>query len=515
MVGGDGRARVLDFGLARAAAFLDVTDETRSKRALADTALGSGSPLGASLTRTGTLLGTPAYMSPEQHLHQTTDERSDQFSFCIALYEALYGERPFPGETLAQLGMAVTQGKVADPPKATKVPAWLRAHVVRGLSADPALRFPTIDALIAALLADPAVRRRRIGIGVGVPVALVAAAGLGYRVSRHESTPPGQGALPEKPQNLDFEAGTPGSPPIGWRAAGTDPKSFPVELIADGCIHGEHCARIRTEGPHAPTAFGTVLQGVDATQLRGKRVRFAISARPDGGALALPWLRVDRPNRQQGFFYNSSLLPALAQAQWSERAIVGEVAADATAVYYGVMLMGSGTVTVDHAAFETVPATTPLTEDPREPAPKNLDFEAGELGAPAPGWLVELQGAAHVVTTGDAPHGGTRCLEIHGAGPIPATVQRIDATAWRGKHLRVAAAMRGPVMFKALQVGVEVPGRDEQWQPQRALAPGDETQWRVADLELDVAPKAETLDIAFFADEGATIWVDDITLEAR
>jgi tetratricopeptide (TPR) repeat protein len=172
MIGDDGRVRVMDFGLAHVhetAAARDelVTEDTRARpRADLD-----------GLTETGALLGTPAYMAPEQHLGLPADARSDQFSFCVALYEALHGERPFEGSTLAALMLAVTQGKVRPPRPAARVPAWLRAVLLRGLSVQPQDRFPHLDALLEALRRDPTRRRRRAVAAAGV--GLVAALGVG------------------------------------------------------------------------------------------------------------------------------------------------------------------------------------------------------------------------------------------------------------------------------------------------------------------------------------------------
>jgi len=97
MVAADGAVRVMDFGLA----------------ALRQTLHGPKAPR---LTRIGSILGTPLYMSPEQLCGQTVDPRADQFSFCVALYEALYGERPFAGNTMYALTNNVVQGKVRDAP---------------------------------------------------------------------------------------------------------------------------------------------------------------------------------------------------------------------------------------------------------------------------------------------------------------------------------------------------------------------------------------------------------------
>src|SRR5580692_1242551 len=87
MVSRDETPRVMDFGLAAHG--------------------GPASPNEPRLTRAGSILGTPLYMSPEQLLGQPVDPRADQFSFCVALWEALYGARPFEGSTLLEIRMAV------------------------------------------------------------------------------------------------------------------------------------------------------------------------------------------------------------------------------------------------------------------------------------------------------------------------------------------------------------------------------------------------------------------------
>jgi hypothetical protein len=95
-------------------------------------------------------------MAPEQLLRGGPgDARSDQFSFCVALYEGLYGERPFVASSLAELTLAIAEGQVGAPPADRAVPAWLRAILLRGLSARPEDRFPSMEALLAALLHDP------------------------------------------------------------------------------------------------------------------------------------------------------------------------------------------------------------------------------------------------------------------------------------------------------------------------------------------------------------------------
>jgi len=159
----DGRALMTDFGLARAA---DSGEPAPPGAARAD----------GVTTDSDSILGTPAYMSPEQLAGDTIDARSDQYSFCATLYEALYGERPFGGKTLDELREAVTAGRLRPPPPGTRVPASLREVVARGLSVRPGDRYPSMEHLLAALGRD----RTRVPRAIATLAASLAlAAGVG------------------------------------------------------------------------------------------------------------------------------------------------------------------------------------------------------------------------------------------------------------------------------------------------------------------------------------------------
>lgn len=149
MVGRDGSVRVTDFGLARS--LTPPEDEISARRPAPSEARDL-----ADLTHTGDLLGTPLFMAPEQFLQLATDARSDQFSFCVALYEALYGAPPFGADRVDALMPKVLAGRVDPAPPNTSVPTWLRRVLSRGLSADPEARWPSMTALLAALRSDPA-----------------------------------------------------------------------------------------------------------------------------------------------------------------------------------------------------------------------------------------------------------------------------------------------------------------------------------------------------------------------
>lgn len=164
-----GRVRVLDFGLARSTGQVDPSQGTSTEQLRTHDSVS----LDRSLTLEGAILGTPAYMSPEQHVGAKVGPASDQFSFCVALFEALHGERPFAGDNLVSLAYAVTQGELREPKAGHDVPRFVHEAVVRGLSTKAAERFPSMDALMAALSRDPRRTRRRWAIAGGSACLLV------------------------------------------------------------------------------------------------------------------------------------------------------------------------------------------------------------------------------------------------------------------------------------------------------------------------------------------------------
>ncbi len=146
-----GRARVADFGVAS----LDTAHDSHATTGPNDHSLT------ASLTSTGAVVGTPVYMAPEQHQGQRVDAAADQFSFCVALHEALYSERPFAGRTPVELAEHVAQGDYRAPADRGGVPVFVANAVRRGLATDPKQRHPSMAALLETLQHDPRRHRRR------------------------------------------------------------------------------------------------------------------------------------------------------------------------------------------------------------------------------------------------------------------------------------------------------------------------------------------------------------------
>jgi len=164
LIGSDGRVKVGDFGLA--------TEEPGK---------GTGMALRRAQEGTG-LAGTPAYMAPEQLDGEPATAASDQFSFAVALYEGIYGSRPFAGANVAEIRAAIARGVAA--PAKDDVPARVRAALDRALAAEPARRFGSIDELLAAI--DPPARSRRAWIAAPIVVMMGVAA---FVMSRGGGTP--------------------------------------------------------------------------------------------------------------------------------------------------------------------------------------------------------------------------------------------------------------------------------------------------------------------------------------
>jgi predicted Ser/Thr protein kinase len=169
LVGRDGRVRVTDFGLAR-------RERAPGPVTSGQIPLRDNQGVDLVLTREGALVGSPAYMAPEQLAGDHVDARSDQFGFCVTLYEALYGTRPFDGKNLFELEENVMKGKTVPPPAGRAVPASLRAIAMRGISVRPGDRFASMDHVIAALGRS---RARGLRVIAAIAAALALAAGVG------------------------------------------------------------------------------------------------------------------------------------------------------------------------------------------------------------------------------------------------------------------------------------------------------------------------------------------------
>jgi tRNA A-37 threonylcarbamoyl transferase component Bud32 len=144
LVGSDGRVCVTDFGLARLEA--QAEPEARATSTVNEW----------ELTSHGAVMGSPGYMAPEQMMGHKVGPACDVFSFCVSLFEGLWGKRPFQGDSLGALYRAVQEGNL--PAVEGDAPDWLLATLVRGLRADPDSR-PALRALLAELEDERSLRQ--------------------------------------------------------------------------------------------------------------------------------------------------------------------------------------------------------------------------------------------------------------------------------------------------------------------------------------------------------------------
>ena len=130
--------------------------------------------LDTELTRSGALLGTPFYMSPEQYGGEfSVDSKTDQFSFCIVLFESLYGKRPFEGRSLEELKQKTISADSVILPRERHVPSWLRSVLLRGLSKDPSDRFDSMKEIVSVLKDCSSTNRRRLIYTVSATLLVV------------------------------------------------------------------------------------------------------------------------------------------------------------------------------------------------------------------------------------------------------------------------------------------------------------------------------------------------------
>lgn len=173
LVADDGRVLVADFGLAWARSDGADADETMTAVSVSEGSAPSLQGAAMLVTSPGNVMGTPGYMSPEQLRAAPVDERSDLFSFCVALYEALFGVQPFDGmSALARLG-SIEAGRLNPPARKVKIPGGVMRALAQGLAADPSRRPASMDVLLARLERAAGRPRRVATVMVAVAATLV------------------------------------------------------------------------------------------------------------------------------------------------------------------------------------------------------------------------------------------------------------------------------------------------------------------------------------------------------
>ena len=275
LVGLDGRARVTDFGLAH------------------------------EHPGTGAVVGTPVYMAPEQTSGGETGAWTDQWAFCATLYEVLAGVRPFPGGDAAARAAAITEGRLAAPADGHRLPAWIRPIVARGLRGEPAARWPSMDAVVGALVRGRRRRGRRLR-ALGIAAGALGAGGLVLGVlARRPEGDARAAAAPAPVCDCPYSACVDGTCVsqcdarafrIGAAVPGVSLPGRQEALLgasADGAtilyLAGKRCAIDRL---HLARRRGTAYESTDITDaLDRSRVAFfdgCCTVAPDGGSIVFP-----------------------------------------------------------------------------------------------------------------------------------------------------------------------------------------------------------------------------------
>jgi hypothetical protein len=275
LVGGDGRPRVADFGLVR--------DVSSSEPAASDGGAPTpGSRTSERVTEAGVIVGTPAYMAPEQLEPGEIDAAADQFAFCVSLWEALHGVRPFRASgrgamMRAGLRAQIVAGRIT-PAERRGVPRRVDAIVRRGLAADPAKRWPSMGALIAALERAARRRTRDVAIAAGAAAIVAGAAVIAWR--------PWAGADAAAPQ---LRAG---SPRALDRAAG--PRDLRV-LVGDGRVARADGGAIELTAPAgaSPMRIAAPGGGAIVDLHRSQEPGWLVATEQDGAACTIWHVALD------------------------------------------------------------------------------------------------------------------------------------------------------------------------------------------------------------------------------
>jgi tetratricopeptide (TPR) repeat protein len=291
LIGRDKRVRVGDFGIATRR-----TDESVSTPDVSGPPSGDDDEDAPPLTEAGQVVGTPAYMAPEQHAGGVVGPAADQYAFCVSLFEALWGRRPFIAP-VAKLGAAKRKPPRVPPHRG--VPAWLFRIVARGLSVAPDARHPSMAALAAALRRDPSRRWRNLG-GAAVIAASTVAAIVATR-----DDPPCTGATAQLSGIWDRA-----SRKAIEGSFGASARPWAARMLADVSVRLDDYAT-RWIDMHTDTCKATRVRGEQSEALMDRRM-LCLAQRRDSLAATVELLREGTDPAIDNAFTMLGRLPSIA-----------------------------------------------------------------------------------------------------------------------------------------------------------------------------------------------------------
>lgn len=313
-----------------------------------------------------------------------------------------------------------------------------------------------------------------------------------------------------------------GPPPKGWFLAGASPAEYDATVDRTVSRVGRAAAQLASHG--TPHGFGTLMQSFTPKDFVGKRCRMTAWVRTEKiERWAGLWMRVDTSLKGGVAFDNMQARPIKGTIGWTKFAIVLDVPKDATAIAFGILLDGVGTVWVDEFEFEEVGThipTTDLLNGGFRGVLTNLGFEGGPADAIPAGWI----------SAGDQPTdydlrtvkpGRTSSLAAvvrskrssQGFGTL---MQTVNAQPYRGKRVRMSAWVRSEISRGTAGLWFRVDGKSG---TATAFDNMDDrpitgtTAWTRHEIVLDVNEDSALLAFGvLLAGEGA-VYVDDFALE--
>jgi tetratricopeptide (TPR) repeat protein/predicted Ser/Thr protein kinase len=306
LIGKDGRVVVADFGIARAlgpsatgdpsgvslasgpppATEASASSVEATTGATGDSLPPVSAPLGTPMTETGAIIGTVGYMAPERAFEDRDDPRTDQFSFGVTLYRALYAQAPFAYADL-QTYLKALLDPPRPPPAGTPVPSWVHDVVKRALSYEAGQRFGSMTELLAALERDPTRRRRAWFLGA-CAVALAGAGGVA--VVRHQQAVREECRAGERIIAESFDAATQAKVEAAIGAAPV-PHAADVAARATRVIKQWSADWAKT---HREALEATRLRGEQSVATMNDRVACLDAAREEMTSLVAIFSRADR-----------------------------------------------------------------------------------------------------------------------------------------------------------------------------------------------------------------------------
>lgn len=537
LVGSFGETTVIDWGVAK-----ELAEDVPAD----DCTFGATARQDAELTAMGTVVGTPAYIAPEQAEARPVDERADVYALGAVLFHVLTGRQPYEGLAATRVIDHLRTRQLPAFPADQRLPRDLVGVARKAMNPDPDRRHASAADLGADLRSFQAGERvaayrysarelavrwfsRHLTLVVTSSVLLtllaVAMTIAGVRILR-EQRRADDTSLELEQMNRWFSAMESSNekaspiPPKGWFLAGSTPARYEIGVDGKVTWQGRPAAFLRSTQPKTG-GFGTLMQNASVRDYRGKRLRFRAYVKTSGvSAWAGLWMRIEEASRVLAFD-NMWTRPIKGTTDWTRHDVVLDVAPTATGVSFGVLMGAGGTVWLSGIQVEVVDGPAPGPPPSVRAPARNLDFS--ERPAPedaAPGWHLAGSHAgdyAMTVIAGERYQGKpiaqlrSTSLVIDGFAVMAQTVNTIP---FRGRRIRLAAHLRTEDVTARAGLWVRADA-SAPWLPRHNMNEtpiAGTTPWRPYEVIIDVRT-ASTVTFGVLLSGTGTVSVSNVELE--